>query len=231
MDWTIILYALAVVGGLSLILGLALVVAGKIFRTGQEQDSEPIETSTPPQEVRLTALVRCSGGHRASKKYEYTGLFDCMAAMTVGGEGPLECDYGCLGMGTCVRACPSGALSLRDGAAVVDHERCTGCQVCVKTCPRHLIITVPYTADVVVACSSQSKGAILQRICEIGCMGCAACQRACHSGAIQVYDNLAVIDYDKCTGCGDCAEKCPRKLIVDAKLEKNWRPSERTAEN
>ncbi|MBQ9104072.1 MAG: 4Fe-4S binding protein [Clostridia bacterium] len=26
-------------------------------------------------------------------------------------------------------------------------------------------------------------------------------------------DNLAVIDYSKCTGCGICADKCPKKCI------------------
>ena len=32
-------------------------------------------------------------------------------------------------------------------------------------------------------------------------------------------NNLAVIDYDKCIGCGICAQKCPRKLItVDGKV-------------
>jgi len=29
-----------------------------------------------------------------------------------------------------------------------------------------------------------------------------------------VEDNLAKIDYSKCTGCGKCAEKCPQKIIV-----------------
>ena len=32
-------------------------------------------------------------------------------------------------------------------------------------------------------------------------------------------NNLAVIDYEKCIGCGICAQKCPRKLItVDGKV-------------
>ncbi|MDD6736239.1 MAG: 4Fe-4S binding protein, partial [Clostridiales bacterium] len=28
-----------------------------------------------------------------------------------------------------------------------------------------------------------------------------------------VNSNLAEIDYDKCRGCGICAEKCPKKVI------------------
>ena len=31
--------------------------------------------------------------------------------------------------------------------------------------------------------------------------------------AVTVTDNLAHIDYEKCTVCGACAEKCPKKII------------------
>ncbi len=27
-------------------------------------------------------------------------------------------------------------------------------------------------------------------------------------------DNVARIDYDKCTGCGTCVAKCPKKIIT-----------------
>ena len=30
-----------------------------------------------------------------------------------------------------------------------------------------------------------------------------------------IEDNIAVIDYTKCTSCGTCAAKCPRKVIRD----------------
>ena len=35
------------------------------------------------------------------------------------------------------------------------------------------------------------------------------CQKSCPADAIHVVDNLAVIDYDKCTGCGTCVAGCP----------------------
>lgn len=172
--------------------------------------------------TRLTALVKCSGGLRASKKYDYVGISDCRSAMYVGG-GPLECQYGCIGLGTCVKGCPFGAISLVEGVAVVDHERCTGCLRCVSTCPKNIIVPVPYYTDVNVACSSREKGGQLRKICDIGCLGCRICEKTCKHDAIHVAENLAVIDFDSCTGCGDCAEKCPRKLIIDAKLDRSAR--------
>ncbi|MDR1735693.1 MAG: RnfABCDGE type electron transport complex subunit B [Oscillospiraceae bacterium] len=173
--------------------------------------------------TRLTALVRCSGGLRAKNKYAYEGLSDCLAAMRIGGGSPKECQYGCIGLGTCVASCPWGAISLVDGVAVVDHERCTGCLRCAESCPKKIIIPVPYHADVNVACSSQEKGGVLRRVCDIGCLGCRMCEKVCQYGAIRIKDNLASIDFDLCVGCGDCAEKCPRKLIVDAKLDRTPR--------
>ena len=40
------------------------------------------------------------------------------------------------------------------------------------------------------------------------------CTRQCESGAITVADNLARVNYEECTQCGKCAEKCPVKVIT-----------------
>ena len=46
-----------------------------------------------------------------------------------------------------------------------------------------------------------------------GCW-CKLCEKNCPSGAVTVTNFLAHIDAEKCTNCGICAEKCPRKSIV-----------------
>ncbi|MCL2081330.1 MAG: RnfABCDGE type electron transport complex subunit B [Oscillospiraceae bacterium] len=177
----------------------------------------------PVKGKRMTALVKCSGGVRAKKKFEYAGIQDCVAAARIGG-GLLECRYGCLGLGTCVSVCVFGAVSIVDGVAVIDYDKCESCGKCVSACPKNIISMIPYEADVHVCCSSADKGAVLRKICEIGCVGCRLCEKVCKHDAIHVNDNLAAIDYDKCTHCGDCAEKCPRKLISDANLDKGPKP-------
>ena len=40
------------------------------------------------------------------------------------------------------------------------------------------------------------------------------CEKQCEFDAIHVENNIAKIDYEKCTGCGKCAEKCPCKVIL-----------------
>ncbi|MCL1819786.1 MAG: RnfABCDGE type electron transport complex subunit B [Oscillospiraceae bacterium] len=168
---------------------------------------------------RVTALVRCMGGVRAKKKFVYAGINDCVAAARIGG-GPLECSHGCFGLGTCAAACRFGAISIVDEVAVVDSEKCTGCTLCIEACPNNIIAMSPYEADVQICCVSTDKGGLLRKICEIGCVGCRMCEKVCKHDAIHVENNLASIDYSKCNNCGDCAEKCPRKLISDANFDK-----------
>lgn len=49
--------------------------------------------------------------------------------------------------------------------------------------------------------------------CKFGCLGFGDCVAACRFDALHIIDDLAVVDYEKCTGCGACAKACPRNLI------------------
>ncbi|MCP4111205.1 MAG: RnfABCDGE type electron transport complex subunit B [Desulfobacteraceae bacterium] len=49
--------------------------------------------------------------------------------------------------------------------------------------------------------------------CTYGCLGLGDCTEACNFDALHVVDGLAVIDYEKCVGCGACADVCPRNII------------------
>ena len=41
----------------------------------------------------------------------------------------------CTGCTTCLRHCPTEAIRIRDGRAVIDGERCIDCGVCIRICP------------------------------------------------------------------------------------------------
>ena len=49
--------------------------------------------------------------------------------------------------------------------------------------------------------------------CKFGCLGFGDCVSACKFDALHMVDGLAIIDYEKCTGCGACSKACPRNLI------------------
>ena len=211
MDFLNILFAVLALGVLGIVLGAA------ISLSPSAEDARRDAPSSPKEEARDTvALVRCSGGVRAVKRFEYKGMRDCYAAKAVAG-GLNECRSGCLGMGTCVSACPHGAISVTENmVAQVDAEKCTGCMICADVCPQELIVPIPRGANVHVLCSSSECRAALRMVCSIGCIGCGECAKACKYDAIHVVDDLAVMDHSRCVGCGECAAVCPRGVIADS---------------
>lgn len=165
--------------------------------------------------TRQVAYVKCQGTcEKAKEQYVYTGVQDCEMMSFVPGGGPKQCNYGCIGYGSCVKVCPFDAIHVIDGVAVVDKEACKACGKCVDKCPKNLIELIPYEQKVTVACSSVDKGKIVMHACELGCIGCKKCEKNCEAGAITVENNVAHIDYSKCTNCGTCVEVCSRNCIT-----------------
>ena len=118
-----------------------------------------------------------------------------------------------MGYGSCKAVCQFGAISIVDGIAVIDKEKCKACGLCLAECPRKIIEMIPYDAKAVVECNSNDFGKDVKAVCNAGCIGCGICQKNCPAEAIVVENHLAKVDYDKCTGCGTCKEKCPVKII------------------
>lgn len=165
--------------------------------------------------TRMVAFVKCQGDcEKAKVDYDYTGAEDCAMLSFVPNGGPKSCNYGCLGYGSCVKACPFDAIHVVNGIAVVDKEACKACGKCVAACPKNLIELIPYDAKYVVACSSKEKGPVTMKECSVGCIGCTLCAKNCPNDAVKIENFLSVIDQDKCEGCGICMEKCPKKTIV-----------------
>lgn len=164
--------------------------------------------------TKKIATLHCFGGSKRVKdKFAYSGIHDCTAAAAVMG-GPKGCAYGCIGMGSCAKVCPFSAISMNEeNLPVVDQDKCTACGKCVAICPKKLFSLALFPKKVYVACSSHDTGKDTRVICSTGCIACKMCEKACKFDAIHVIDNLAVIDYHKCTVCGACVKVCPMKTM------------------
>jgi len=164
----------------------------------------------------MTAAVRCKGGRREAKqRAEYVGIQDCSAAEIITG-GAKACTYGCLGYGSCVKACPFDAMAMSDnGLPVVFEDKCTGCGSCVAPCPRGIMELIPRTQPLYLGCVSQEKGKEVRQVCSVGCIGCKACTRpkTTPSGLLKMDGNLPAIptDWEDYT---TAIEKCPGKAFM-----------------
>ena len=157
---------------------------------------------------RKIAFVACKGTCGVTKNQgNYIGVKDCRTAV-LSGMNITDCNYGCLGFGSCAEVCPEKAISVRDGVAVVNRARCVSCGLCAKTCPRGLITLIPESRIIRV------QGPIVRKVCSAGCIGCGLCVKQCESQAIEFDGTLARINPEKCVLCGKCAEKCPAKVIT-----------------
>jgi electron transport complex protein RnfB len=164
----------------------------------------------------VAVSVFCQGGTSLSqRKFIYTGVQDCTAAVLAAG-GDKSCEYGCLGFGTCMRACQFGAITMSaDNLPIIHPDKCTACGKCVAACPKQVIELAQAAKAVVISCHSRDKGVDVKKKCQVGCIACGICVRTCPVDAIKIDNNLARIDHGKCIVCGLCVKKCPTSAIFD----------------
>ena len=168
----------------------------------------------PTETSRKVAFLKCNGlDDNVRRNYIYDGPQSCVAASQLATGGNKSCTYSCIGLSSCKNACPFEAIKMVNSIAVIDSKKCTACGKCVPACPKKLIEIVPEKGSVRVLCNSKDIGKVVRKNCRAGCIACSICKKNCPADAIIIEDNLARIDYDKCTLCMACVAKCPTKAI------------------
>ena len=120
------------------------------------------------------ALPGCTYGVAdADTRFIYSGVQECRAAALLFG-GTKVCKIGCLGLGSCERACPFDAIVMGpQGLPVVDMARCTGCGTCERVCPKNIITLSSVTRRILHEYTTADCTTPCQRACPAGIDICA----------------------------------------------------------
>lgn len=181
--------AAAVVGSISLAIGLLLGLAGRVFQVKTDERVEAVRAALPGS--------NCGG-------CGYAGC-DALAAAIVAGEAaPNACPVG----GTTVGKEIAGIMGVETTAVLrqVAYVQCAG------TCDKIKLAADYYgTRDcrqAAMAPGNAGKG------CSFACYGLGTCVTVCPNDAITLQGGVAVVDEDKCISCGQCAAICPQHIIT-----------------
>lgn len=179
------------------------------------------------------AVIRCAGSLTNRKRIaKYNGSQSCKLAASLF-SGNTGCQFSCLGLGDCERACKFNAIHIDTSTLlpIVDEEKCTACGACVKACPK-IVIELRKNGiknrKVFVSCINKEKGGVARKSCTVACIGCGKCAKVCAFDAITVENNLAYIDFNKCKLCRKCVMECPTGAIHEMNFppRKENQPSE-----
>ena len=101
----------------------------------------------------------------------------------------------------CTNFCPTSAITIEDGEAVIETEKCVGCGACVTVCPEKAIKLERDLGPVI-----KTKELLVD---QDACVQCQVCEEQCPMGAIKLEDDKVVLSSDKCILCDVCSTKCP----------------------
>ena len=188
MELSSILFAVGMVAGIGLLIGLILSVASIVMAVPKDEKAEALLEVLPGANCGACGFSGCSGYAEAlSKGDAEVGL------CPVGGENCAK---------ECAKVLGVEAGSMERKTAVV---RCKGSL-------QNTSLKADYAG--LDSCLAASKIGGGLTACSYGCIGLGDCEKACPYDAIHVFDGVAVVNSDNCKACSLCVKTCPRSIIT-----------------
>ena len=138
------------------------------------------------------------------------------------------CGYpGCFGLAQALARDPElitkgpCASLLQDAAMVADIEKALGKTIDASALDKRALVhcggdsEIIYDYSGVETCKAASQLLSGYKKCPYACLSLGDCVKICPQGAISIDPErrIAVVDWDKCNGCGLCVAECPKSLI------------------
>lgn len=101
----------------------------------------------------------------------------------------------------CLEFCPTHAITMDEGKAVVNTDLCIGCGACANLCPDQAITLQRDLGPVI-----ETKELLID---QDACVQCQVCEENCPKDAIKIENDEIVLSDDKCILCDVCTTKCP----------------------
>ncbi len=182
-----ILIPVLIVAVIGILAGVGLSAASIIMAVPTDETAEKLTEALPGANCGACGFSGCSGYAEAlSKGDAKVGL------CPVGGKAVAD---------ECAAILGVDAGSMTPKAAIV---RCLG------TCD-NTSVKMDYTGFDSCAAAAQLYGGM--NSCRFGCIGLGDCAKECDYHAIELCNEIAIVDRDMCVGCGKCAKVCPKQLI------------------
>ncbi len=187
-----VLYAVLVLGMMGAVFGAVLAIASKVFHVQTDERLEKLVEALPG--------ANCGG----------CGYAGCAAYAQAVLDGKAQ-----IGLCAAGGSASSDAMAAIMGVEAVEVERTVAM---VKCRGQNHLAKGRY--DGIHDCrSAMLVAGDGPSACPNGCLGFGTCVSVCKFDAIRVENGVARVDAEKCTGCMQCVEACPRKVIVPVSYE------------
>jgi Na+-translocating ferredoxin:NAD+ oxidoreductase RNF subunit RnfB len=193
---TSLLLPAAIFGALSLVFGVLLAYAAKVFEVKVNPKITEVRAALPGANCGACGFPGCDG---------------LAVSIAEGRSKPDACPVG--GEATASTVAVVMGVEMTNTVSYVARVACGGLDGCTRQ---------KYQYEGMKSCTAAAALHNGPKACAFGCLGFGDCVAACPFGAITIVDGIAKIVEANCKSCEKCVAACPKKLIGMVPRGKNY---------